>query len=283
MDKLEFNIYDIPLINEFIDINEAYLTAKNDDRFTVLDLTEPEYHKLSKKWKHKANYTFRNKHIIFAYDPVLLGDHTSVYFTEAARFKANVRGYDSAFDYYNKNRRRIDNLARKYTKEGRTLTNSFEPFAYNKNRYKFWIREIIYSEIKIPTITSILQTKILCQFAQAKTYLDPSAGWGDRVIGASVADVKVYHGFDPNTNLANAYKEILQFLGQKEYQIWNRSFLDNDIILTDNYYDLVYTSPPFWDFEVYSSDEGQSINEKKDVQEWKDDFYFHTVGRHGRL
>jgi hypothetical protein len=83
--------------------------------------------------------------------------------------------------------------------------------------------------------------------------LDPSMGWGDRLIGALASDVELYVGFDPNTTLRESYLAIKNELAPeaKTEFITNRfsiGAMDKSLIGT---FDLAFTSPPFFDEEIY--------------------------------
>lgn len=87
--------------------------------------------------------------------------------------------------------------------------------------------------------------------------LDPSMGWGDRLIGALAAGVELYVGFDPNTALREPYLAIKSELAPdaKTSFITDRFSLgamDKSLVGT---LDLAFTSPPFFDEEIYTGTE----------------------------
>lgn len=118
--------------------------------------------------------------------------------------------------------------------------------------------------------------------------LDPSTGWGDRLIGflASKKGVE-YIGFDPNQKgLEEGYKNILKdFCGnvvassnnlksESTTKKVNITFIPfEDSILLENYFDLTFTSPPFFDLEIYSNDPTQSVNDSTNTYEKWLEFY----------
>ena len=90
--------------------------------------------------------------------------------------------------------------------------------------------------------------------------LDPTAGWGGRMLGAWALDID-YTGIDTNVELKPAYDEMKKFLDKydnnrvslfkkdnKLEMIW-QSCLDVDFSQID--YDFVLTSPPYINLEVY--------------------------------
>ena len=97
----------------------------------------------------------------------------------------------------------------------------------------------------------------------AKSVLDPTAGWGGRMLGAWSAGID-YTGIDTNVDMKPAYDGMIEFLNneidnnshlleQRKPQlnlIWS-SCLDVDFSTID--YDFVLTSPPYINLEIYQS------------------------------
>lgn len=109
----------------------------------------------------------------------------------------------------------------------------------------------------------------------SKKVLDPSAGWADRLAGAAMAGVEEYTGVDPNSNLRDMYWSIKQYLFNKsvtKITTIEDGFLEAEV--KDNYYDTILTSPPYWNYEIYSNDEKQSINSHPNLDKWITEFMF---------
>lgn len=122
-------------------------------------------------------------------------------------------------------------------------------------------------------------SELLKQFCPPNAFVfDPFAGHGDRVLMFAKYGVKTYIGNDTNARewgylnntlmpLLNKYKRI----GQKlEVRIKDSKIFEPEL---ENKVDFVYTSPPYFDFEMYDGFEEQ-IQGMKDY----DDFhkYFST-------
>lgn len=102
---------------------------------------------------------------------------------------------------------------------------------------------------------------------KAKRILDFSAGWGDRLIGAMAADVSCYTGYDPNKSLYPKYIEMIKFFkNSKNIELFSAPF-ESSAVPTHNY-DLVLTSPPYWDLEKYCSESTQSTETFKNLESW---------------
>jgi hypothetical protein len=104
--------------------------------------------------------------------------------------------------------------------------------------------------------------KYLYKKYRAKSVLDPTAGWGGRMLGAWSLGID-YTGIDTNVEMKPAYADMMAFLkaetgfdnalfevdnGSKLNMIW-RSCLDVDFSELD--YDFVLTSPPYVNLELY--------------------------------
>ena len=132
----------------------------------------------------------------------------------------------------------------------------------------------------------------------AKTILDSSCGWGDRLAGFYTSDAEVYVGCDPNPVvwetyieqcmfyekilgsspkltrrenyfIVKGYKEVIIFCEGSEHVVW--PYLD---------YDLAFTSPPYFGTEKYA----QGVNEEKQSwfkypthEKWLNDYLFKTL------
>jgi len=189
----------------------------------------------------------------------------SDFFTESVRLQANVVDYPSPLDYYSVNYSTIVEKA-----EQLRPVNSDQPLRY-------WVREAVYSLTKECTNFKIMVVKFLIEFFQVRVILDPSAGWGDRILGAAAAGALVYHGIDPNPALVEPYKDMIQFVSEQDpqnklgpisprFSLTCQDFLQ--VNLTPESYDCVLTSPPFYNYEIYSSAPGQSIQNRPTLDSW---------------
>ncbi len=124
--------------------------------------------------------------------------------------------------------------------------------------------------------------KYLISHFNAKKILDMSSGWGDRLIGAMASDIDCYHGFDPNPCLQEGYLNIIDFF--KEQMINKNADLSVKLLpfeeskLEENYYDLMFTSPPYFDIEIYDEfNEKQSVKKDQSEKTWYDTYLIKWV------
>jgi hypothetical protein len=105
----------------------------------------------------------------------------------------------------------------------------------------------------------------------AKSVLDISAGWGDRLAACLSRGVS-YTAADPNPNVHAGYLEMVSFY-EKHIGTHGRVNIQQcgfeDLVL-DSKYDLVITSPPYFDLEIYGSptDSAQSIVKHNTLTKW---------------
>jgi hypothetical protein len=114
--------------------------------------------------------------------------------------------------------------------------------------------------------------KYLYKKYKAKSVLDPTAGWGGRMLGAWSLGID-YTGIDTNIEMIPAYDAMRTFLkeetgfgnalfeidnGAKLNMIW-QSCLDVDFSKIE--YDFVLTSPPYVNLEIYEHMEEWSSDE----------------------
>jgi hypothetical protein len=146
------------------------------------------------------------------------------------------------------------------------------------------LREAIYSRVKECTNFKPSLAKHIISFFGAKKVLDFSAGWGERMLGAMAAEVEEYLAFDPNITLQAGHSLALRTHGtpqqQQNFNIRYEPFECSNLSPEDFSADLVFTSPPFFNLEVYTTQEharGQSIHSHKGVNAWLVKFLFQAL------
>ena len=122
--------------------------------------------------------------------------------------------------------------------------------------------------------------KAIYDMTNAKTVLDTSCGWGDRLAGFFASNATEYYGCDPNPNTYKQYmkqiEEYSKFFPNKKVKIYNcgAENLPYDE-LPD--IDCAFTSPPYFSTEEYNKggelEENQSWFKFNEYEKWRDDFY----------
>lgn len=230
----------------------------------------PKIDKLLFNFRHK-NINAEKFLLLFDKNDYFNYNQISDYFQQEERYKC--KRYDANNTpleiYYNLN---IFIKVLKYCKENYdkiTPFNIHESFYINKyfNECTFFRPTIIVSLIKM---------------FNSKRILDISSGWGDRLIGSIAANVDYYFGTDPNNNLQKGYNDILNFFGKsnKHFIIKNQPFETVKIELYENKkFDLVMTSPPYFDLEIYDLSREQSVIKNKSINKWLDNFLLPSINK----
>jgi hypothetical protein len=145
----------------------------------------------------------------------------------------------------------------------------------------FAIREIIWRKKYEATNFKVsLATGIYIYF-NAKRILDISAGWGDRLIAAIGHQAERYLAFDPNERLRAGHSKIQETFqaDPNRYTIRYQPFETADI--GSEKFDLIFTSPPYFDLEVYdtnvSTATNQSISQYNGFEQWLISFLFRSL------
>jgi len=194
-----------------------------------------------------------NRTIVIDYKKDQKYNQITDYFTNPCRMDCVFKGNISPMEYYRKNK-------------GEVLKNSLKnsKFDYLKFEDYMYRKSNICNNFQVTIIMNIYA------FFKPKRILDSSAGWGDRLVAAMASNIE-YVGVDPSKCLKPLYPKIIKTLSgdNNQFQIINKPFekiTKKDITGT---FDLAFTSPPFWDVEVYNSEnENQSIMGFNDENSW---------------
>jgi len=108
-----------------------------------------------------------------------------------------------------------------------------------------------------------------------KSWLDISSGWGDRLLAACRLDME-YDGYDPNTAMQERYQAMINDFGTPGKQTVTCAPFEK-AQLKDKMYDVVLTSPPFYDVELYSEEETQSNVAYPGFNNWMKSFLFVAI------
>jgi hypothetical protein len=216
---------------------------------------------------NNVDFTMNGKYNYLMYNPkdykyYMLSD----LFNDKCRSQCKFGSHQSPYEYFIQNKLKIKNSLIKKRKE-QTPTN---------------IREEIYHNVKECSIHNPLIIKYFIEKYNAKTVLDISSGWGDRLIGSLLANVNLYVGVDPNKCLHPNYNKMVNLLkpitkNPDGNYILIESGFENVNLADYTAFDLVYTSPPYFDYEKYSGDMDQSIFSVSDEDEWMTKFLYPSM------
>ena len=123
--------------------------------------------------------------------------------------------------------------------------------------------------------------KAIYDMTNAKTVLDTSCGWGDRLAGFFASDAEEYIGCDPNPNTYKQYMKQIELYNSfltkpKKVTIYNTGAEDLPWDTIKDV-DCSFTSPPYFSTEEYNKggekEENQSWFKFNEYEKWRDDFF----------
>ena len=116
--------------------------------------------------------------------------------------------------------------------------------------------------------------------------LDPCSGYSGRLVGCIAANKNLlYHGIDPDKRTMVGNTKCASFFNNRYDPIFSNKIYNYrfrfDLGCAEDImpeireeYDLVFTSPPYHNTEIYSEEKDQSCNKYQEYQEWLDKFLF---------
>ena len=233
-------------------------------RYKNIQWKDPHYEKI--KYKEKQYVSFVTQHADYEQIDRLVDYYNEIPRLTAKRIDKNY----SVLDAWSNTE-----LLRRWLHTQFQKHPDFEFSAYEW-REELWKRSLECNAFKASLAKSVFHS------FKAKRVLDFSAGWGDRLLGALAQQgIDMYLGFDPNPSLEKGYNEIIQHFAPHDkhnsYQIRIEPFETAEIDMSETF-DLVFTSPPYFNFEIYTKeDETQSIQKYPTHSEWIVQFLFRSL------
>lgn len=123
------------------------------------------------------------------------------------------------------------------------------------------------------TIYRPIMAKNVISYYDVKTVLDVCVGWGGRMLGTKASDPTIhYTGIEPCVATYNGLCKIRDILGLEDITLINEPAEVALAKMNPNIkFDMAITSPPYYNLELYSEEETQSMNYGT-YQEWLDNF-----------
>jgi len=218
----------------------------------------------------KYSLTYEGKPIYFKrYN---LGNLSSNFFQERNRWSICSSGYPGPARTWRTRPFMISLMGAAYTLK-------LPQIGKKELRTMIGLRKYIASQHK-PNVT-----KALTEFLGSKTMLDFSMGWGDRLAGAFASEtIEHYVGLDPRKENHPIYEQQRDFYQkhtsffetQTKTNFYQSPAEDFDYSDYQDYFDLVFTSPPYFNVERYSEDDTQSWVRYKSIDAWNE-YFLHTA------
>lgn len=192
------------------------------------------------------------------------------YFTAIERLNTKGKKHISFFDlYFNFNT---------YYNTVYWINNAFnniygDKFFFATNPEKIKMLKNIYSMYfgNVGLFRPAIAKYFACKF-RPTSVLDFTMGWGGRLVGFCSENITKYIGIDSNVNLKPLYSKMvasLKPLTTTKIELYFKNALKVDYSKLD--YDFVFTSPPYYNIEIYN---GTNI---KTIDEWNNEFYIPII------
>ena len=198
--------------------------------------------------------------------------NVSNYFMQDLRLACNSYGF-------------ISPIARWNEGTSREIWASLGPLWRGVNSTKDLSPQSIVEALRLGTYVATqfkpLVAKIIYDMTEAKTVLDTSMGWGDRLAAFYASNATHYIGCDPNPNTFARYKNMIEFFdgltgGKKTVQIYRCGAENLPWDKIENV-DCAFTSPPYFSTERYNEggefENEQSWAKYNTYEEWRDGFF----------
>lgn len=104
------------------------------------------------------------------------------------------------------------------------------------------------------------------------TLYDPCAGWGGRMLGTAAAGWQ-YQACEPNTQTHANLDKMIEFLGIGHQVTVRHQTAETFDVGTVGPVDIVLTSPPYFNLEIYTRARDQSYNQHMTYADWRDHWY----------
>lgn len=238
-------IKDFPYLYKIYNYNELALLKELKKYKTSLK------HKFSFKTDESKLKKYNDKYYLIEldYSKNKILNQSADYFTEPIRIKCITNG-NSIHNYFIENFANIMKIQELYNQ-----------------------RTHIYKQINYCSNFNICLSINILEIFKPKIWIDISSGWGDRLVSCICYNKLYtnkchYYGCDPNKDLFKYYKKIITTYAKgktKLYNIQNTGFIEAQF---PNSVDLIFSSPPFFDVEIYSKYNNDSMKNANTIDLW---------------
>jgi len=246
---------------------------------------------------HKHDHITREKYNEVI--PLIIDEFLEAGFVKTEKYFQKDIDPIKEYNHLKKDKVDINKISAQKTSKSNTIIRKYMPHIYEvedckgTNLLKLWTEENIkrtfksldkpnrtvnsnFSEFKRSlkfnpvTIYSPIMTKSIVKELNCKTIFDPCIGWGGRMIGTTcLGDDYHYTGCEPSNKTYEGLRNMIKDLNiESQVDIYHSPVEDILDKLKDKRFDMCLTSPPYFDLEVYSHEDTQSINNYKTYDEW---------------
>jgi len=278
IDLTDFDFEDVGLIDfEMPGFDDEESETKSED-----ELTDEQKLKISEAWRQLAREYAEQFEILYKNDHTFSGisvGYAKVKFLESKYLskeyprKCSLAFHKDQFKTSGNKYSMYEGLLRVYDKRIKSDRLSFLCSGEISNLMAVGLS---MNGARIPLdFPATLASKTISKYASHGRVLDPCHGWGGRLVGFLLSDAKEYLGVDPSPLQNNGVEKIKSaFLplidDKKDVKTICLPFEDANI--NKDYYDLAFTSPPYFDVEKYEGGK-QSRETYSNYESWKRGFY----------
>jgi len=268
------------------DVKESLAIIAMDYPMPTMEMTEndcrKEFNKLKGTWYHdilkEGEWFARSED---GYETPLIYEGKQLYFSR------NNVGNKASNYFQQENRWSVDGSVSpgpKRTWGNQKFMTSLMGSAYSLKlpkidrsalRVMIGLRKYICSQFK-PNVA-----KALYDYYDAKNILDFSMGWGDRLAGFYASqNTELYVGLDPRKENHPIYNQqaeyynshLTMFETQKKTEFHCSPAEEFNFDQYKDTFDIIFTSPPYFNVERYGHDDTQSWVRYKDIDGWNTQF-----------
>lgn len=139
-----------------------------------------------------------------------------------------------------------------------------------------WIRRAVFMAGGLPNSSFYrphFTRQVTMMTGKAKgTLFDPCAGWGGRMLG-TVSNGWDYIACEPNKETYGNLLRLIAFLGIEDRVTLHNIPAETFDFKNQKMVDVVLTSPPYFNLEVYTKDQEQSYNQFNTYRTWSDNWF----------
>jgi hypothetical protein len=143
------------------------------------------------------------------------------------------------------------------------------------NLWMSWIRRAVYMANGLPNSSYYRPhfSRQIIEMTNKKqgVLFDPCAGWGGRMLGTTSKDWQ-YISCEPNIDTYNNLLEIIAFTNTNHLVKLHNHPVEELDFTTLPKVDIVLTSPPYFNLEVYTGDNNQCYNKFTTYELWRDNW-----------
>ena len=152
--------------------------------------------------------------------------------------------------------------------------------ADKKHKSESTMRSLLRRYTGTQCVSNFRPTAAACLYQNfmkpGETVWDMSMGYGGRILGAIISNVN-YVGTDPATLTYKGLTEIRDDFGNNN-RTYNLNKLGSEVFVPEkDSLDFAFTSPPYFNWEQYSDDAGQSFAQFSTNEDWNEGFLRKTI------